>query len=155
MLYYAVSDPIVKGQKLTEEELKAMLQKEFTMRGLVNYENDICTMLDSDLRQVSVSSDVIAVSTDKNGDFKSGSEICSTKEFEKMSSFVNRKMQEIGGKIRQGDMEKKPYKKGETTGCTYCPYQGICGFDLKIPGYGFNAISLSSDEAMENIMSEG
>ena len=49
----------------------------------------------------------------------------------------------------------KPYKKGETTGCTYCPYQGICGFDLKIPGYGFNAISLSSDEAMENIMSEG
>ena len=155
MLYYAVSDPIVKGQKLTEEELKAMLQKELTMRGLVNYENDICTMLDSDLRQVSVSSDVIAVSTDKNGDFKSGSEICSTKEFEKMSSFVNRKMLEIGGKIRQGDMEKKPYKKGETTGCTYCPYQGICGFDLKIPGYEFNAISLSSSEAMENIMSEG
>ena len=155
MLYYAVSDPVVKGQKLTEEELKALVEKELTMRGLVNYEDGICTLLDNDLTKASVSSDVIAVSTDKNGQFKAGSEICSTEEFEKMSTFVNRKMQEIGSRIRQGDMEKKPFKKAETTGCTYCPYQGVCGFDLRLPGYKLNPITLSSEEAMEKIMSEG
>lgn len=155
MLYYAVSDPVVKGQKLTEEELKALVEKELTMRGLVNYEDGICTLLDNDLTKASVCSDVIAVSTDKNGQFKAGSEICSTEEFERMSTFVNRKMQEIGSRIRQGDMEKKPFKKAETTGCTYCPYQGVCGFDLRLPGYKLNPITLSSEEAMEKIMSEG
>lgn len=154
MLYYAVSDPIVKGQKMTEDDIKTLIDKELTMRGLVNYDNDICTMLDENLAKTSVSSDVVMVSTDKNGDFKSGSEICSTKEFEKMSSFVNRKMREIGEKIRQGDMEKKPYKKAETTGCTYCPYQGVCGFDLSIEGYDFNGITISNEEAMKKIMSE-
>lgn len=155
MLYYAVSDPLVKGNKISENELMELIQKELTMRGLVNYDDDICTMLDENLKNISVSSDVINVSTDKNGEFKKGSEICSTEEFEKMSSFVNRKMQEIGEKIKQGDMEKKPYKKDGLTGCTYCPYHGICGFDVRVSGYEHNALSLSEDEAMERLMSEG
>lgn len=154
MLYYAVSDPVVKGQKLSDEELKALVEKELMMRGLVNYEDNICTLLDSDLAKASASSDVIAVSTDKNGAFKSSSEICSTEEFEKMSTFVNKKMQEIGSRIQQGDMEKKPYKKADTTGCTYCAYRGICGFDTHLSGYQMNRITLSADEAMEKIMSE-
>lgn len=154
MLYYAVSDPIVKGQKLSNEELKALVEKELIMRGLVNYEDNICTLLDSDLAKASTSSDVISVSTDKNGDYKSGSEICSTEEFEKMSTFVNKKMQEIGSKIRQGDVEKNPYKKAEQTGCTYCAYQGICGFDTRLEGYAMNNITISADEAMGKIMSE-
>lgn len=155
MLYYAVSDPLVKGNKISKNELMELIQKELTMRGLVNYEDDICTMLDENLKNISVSSDVINVSTDKNGEYKKGSEICSTEEFEKMSSFVNRKMQEIGEKIKQGDMEKKPYKKDGLTGCTYCPYHGICGFDVRVSGYEHNALSLSEDEAMERLMSEG
>ena len=154
MLYYAVSDPLVKGQKMTEEELQALVQKELVMRGLVNYEDNICTLLDSDLSKASVSSEVIAVSTDKNGSYKSGSEIASTEEFEKLSSFVNRKMLEIGTKIRQGDMEKKPYKKADTTGCTYCAYKGVCGFDTRLDGYGMNNITISAEEAMEKIMAE-
>lgn len=154
MLYYAVSDPLVKGQKMTEEELQALVQKELVMRGLVNYEDNICTLLDSDLSKASVSSEVIAVSTDKNGSYKSGSEIASTEEFEKLSSFVNRKMLKIGTKIRQGDMEKKPYKKADTTGCTYCAYKGVCGFDTRLDGYGMNNITISAEEAMEKIMAE-
>ncbi len=154
MLYYAVSDPVVKGQKLTEEEVASLVEKELTMRGLVNYEDNICTLLDSNLSKISTSSDVIAVSTDKNGEFKSGSEICSTKEFEKLSTFVNEKMQEIGSKIRQGDMEKKPFKKADTTGCTYCPYQGICGFDVRLSGYEHKNIVLNEDEVMQKIMSK-
>ena len=139
---------------MTEEDLQALVQKELTMRGLVNYEDDICTLLDSDLSKASVSSDVISVSTDKNGAYKSGSEIASTEEFEKLSTFVNKKMQEIGTKIRQGEMEKKPYKKADITGCTYCPYQGTCGFDTRLDGYEINNITISAEEAMEKIMAE-
>ena len=152
MLYYAVSDPLVKGQGLNKEELEALVEKELTMRGLVNYEDGICTMLDETLKMPSVSSDVISVSTDKNGQYKANSEIGSTEEFEKLSTFVNAKMQEIGDRIRQGDVEKKPYKKADITGCTYCAYRGVCGFDEKIPGYQHEQIVLSEEEAMEQIM---
>lgn len=154
MLYYAVSDPLVRGQKMTEEDLQALVQKELVMRGLVNYEDDICTLLDGELSKTSVSSDVISVSTDKNGAFKAGSEIASTEEFEKLSTFVNKKMQEIGTKIRQGEMDKKPYKKADMTGCTYCAYQGVCGFDTRLDGYKMNNITISAEEAMEKIMAE-
>lgn len=154
MLYYAVSDPLVKGQNLSREELEVLVDKELTMRGLVNYEEDICTLLDENLKMASVSSDVIAVATDKNGEYKAGSEICSTDEFEKLSDYVNEKMQEIGRRIRQGDVAKKPFKKADVTGCTYCPYSGVCGFDERVPGYMYENVVLSEEEAMERIMSK-
>ena len=154
MLYYTVSDPLVKGQNMTSEALNEMVEKELVMRGLVNYEEDICTYLDSDLGKASTSSDVISVSTDKNGEFKAGSEICSTKEFEKMSDFVNQKMQEIGSKIRNGDIEKKPYRKDNLSGCTYCAYKGVCGFDTRLNGFMVKDITMSQEEAFAEIMSE-
>lgn len=154
MLYYTVKDPLVKGQQLSDEEIATLLEKEHMMRGLVNYDEDICTLLDENLSKLSTSSDVIAVSTDKNGGYKSGSEICSTEEFEKLSTYVNKKMQEIGNRIWQGDVEKKPYKKDAITGCTYCAYQGICGFDEKLDGYEMKKITISEEEAMKEIMAK-
>ncbi len=153
MLYYTVSDPIVKGQSMTSEALSELVEKELTMRGLVNFEENICTFLDNDLSKASTSSDVILVSTDKNGEFKVGSEICSTREFEKMTDFVNRKMQEIGSKIRNGDIEKKPYRKDSISGCTYCAYKGMCGFDTRLNGFEIKEITMSPEEVFAEIMS--
>ena len=154
MLYYTVSDPLVKRQKLTDEEVGVLVEKELTMRGLVNYDEDICSMIDENLSKASVTSDVISVATDKNGAFKSNSEICSTEEFEKLSDFVNEKMQEIGRNIRQGDMQKQPFKKADSTGCTYCSYRGICGFDTGLGGYEYKNLTLTEEEVMEKIMSK-
>ncbi len=154
MLYYEVSDPIVKGQALSEEERTALLDKELTMSGLVNCDDDICLRIDRELTNASVASDVINVATDKNGAFKKNSEICGTKEFEKLSTFVNKIMLEISRKIQNGDMEKKPYQKADRTGCTYCPYKGMCGFDEKLPGYEMARLTLSKDEAMSRILNE-
>jgi ATP-dependent helicase/nuclease subunit B len=154
MLYYVVSDPVVQGQKLTKEQLEELWDKELVMKGLVNYEDDICDKLDEDLRKASYSSKVISVSTNKEGAFKKGSEICSTETFQKLSDYVNEKMLEIGGRIREGEIEKKPYKNGEKTGCTYCPYRGVCGFDVSVPGYCYEQIVLSEEEAMSKIVSK-
>ena len=117
MLYYVVSDPVVQGQKMTKEQLEEKWDKELVMKGLVNYEDDICNKLDEDLKKASYSSNVISVGTNKDGSFKKGSEICSTETFQKLSDYVNEKMLEIGSRIREGEIEKKPYKNGEKTGC--------------------------------------
>ena len=154
MLYYTVSDPVAKGQKMTKEQVDELVEKELVMRGLVNYEDDICIKLDEELSKASYSSNVVSVSRNKNGEFKSESEICSTQTFEKLSDYVNEKMVEIGKKIRQGEIEKKPFKKEEQTGCTYCSYRGICGFDVSLPGYNYEKIELSEKEAMDKIVSK-
>ena len=77
-----------------------------------------------------------------------------TQVFEKLSEYVNKKMKEIGSRIRQGDVEKKPFKKADSTGCTYCAYRGICGFDGNVPGYEYEHIVLSEEKAMEKIMAK-
>ena len=87
MLYYTVSDPVAKGQKMTKEQVDELVEKELVMRGLVNYEDDICIKLDEELIKASYSSNVVSVSRNKNGEFKSESEICSTQTFEKLSDF--------------------------------------------------------------------
>ena len=40
------------------------------------------------------------------------------------------------------------------TGCTYCAYQGVCGFDTRLDGYKMNNITISAEETMEKIMAE-
>lgn len=154
MLYYVVSDPIVKGQEMPKEKLDELIEKELVMKGLVNYEDDICIKLDEGLKNASYSSNVISVSRNRNGEFKSDSEICSTENFEKLSDYVNEKMVEIGKRIRQGEIEKKPYKRADKTGCTYCPYRGVCGFDANLPGYHYENIVLSENDAMSKIVSK-
>ena len=39
-----------------------------------------------------------------------------------------------------------PYELGKKNACTYCPYQGVCGFDKKIPGYEYRRLKQFADE---------
>ena len=63
-------------------------------------------------------------------------------------------MLEIGTKIRRGTLEKKPVKQNDRTGCTYSAYRGVCGFDAKMPGFNYENVTLSEEEAMRRIMSK-
>ena len=35
----------------------------------------------------------------------------------------------------RGRITVDPYEYGKQTACTFCPYKGVCGFDLSIDGY--------------------
>ena len=56
------------------------------------------------------------------------------------------KMEQIGNEIMNGHIRVNPYKMGEQTGCDYCAYKGICGFDDKMPGYQYREIENYKDE---------
>ena len=48
-----------------------------------------------------------------------------------------------------------PYKRGQESGCDYCPYRQVCGFDVKIPGYEYRDIGTTGkEEAMEAMRME-
>ena len=59
------------------------------------------------------------------------------KRFEALREFVNRKLKTMGREILDGSVSVKPYKSGTRTGCDFCPYHSVCGFDQKTKGYGY------------------
>ena len=43
----------------------------------------------------------------------------------------------------------KPYRNGQETGCDYCGYRNICGFDTRLNGYEYRKIrKMSLEEAI-------
>ncbi len=133
LLYYQVKDPVVEDEEdLSEEMLSAKISKELRMSGVVNDDTEIIRYLDDFGEGKST---VIPVDFKKDGSFGQTSSVMSREEIEKITNFVNRKVQSIGKEILQGNIAVNPYERGMQESCTYCPYKGVCGYDEKIPGY--------------------
>ena len=74
---------------------------------------------------------------------KSGQE-----EFAVLSRFVKHKIQQIGKKIFAGEISANPYRLGGDSGCDYCPYHGVCGFDEGIAGQKYRQLEEIKDEGL-------
>ena len=66
---------------------------------------------------------------------ESRSSVASTRRFQDLRRFVNRRLREAGQDILMGNVDLKPYKQGNRTACDYFPYHAVCGFDTKTAGY--------------------
>ena len=53
----------------------------------------------------------------------------------------------------EGEISASPYEMGDATGCDYCPYRDICGFDLKIEGCAYRHLEKYSVEEAVAMMS--
>lgn len=157
ILYYHMDDPIIdRSADITTELLKKL-----KMNGLVNGEMEIIKRLDRNFvgengnTKGSVKSVFIPVNTNKDGEPTKTSSIASRDEFEAITKYVKKKMDELSQTIMQGEVSVNPYKLGERTACDYCEYSGICGFDTKLPGYKYRRLqSLERCEAMEQMKEE-
>lgn len=120
MYYYHIDDPVieVKGQE-SEEEIRARVLEQLKLAGVG---------CDSGDESVSPKS-----------------RQASREEVELLSRFVNQKIREIGKDIYRGNIAVSPYRMKEKTGCDYCPYHSICGFDGKVPGYSFRQLKEEKD----------
>ena len=47
-----------------------------------------------------------------------------------------------------------PYELGRKEACTYCPYQSVCGFDKKLPGYEYRRLKLFADDELWKAFAE-
>ena len=73
-----------------------------------------------------------------------------------MEQYVDMILEKTGRALFQGEIDCKPYKMGQKNGCEYCDYQGICGFDTKIPGYEYRWCrdGLKRDEVLDKMEME-
>ena len=154
IFYYHIGDPIADKQEgMDEKDIEKQILKQLRMNGLVNSELDIIHHLD---REIEKESDVIPVAIKDGYVQESRSSVASTRRFQDLRRFVNRKLREAGQDILRGNVDLKPYKQGSRTACDYCPYHAVCGFDTKTAGYGYRKLrGLKPEEIWAELEAEG
>ena len=53
-----------------------------------------------------------------------------------------------------GEVQANPYELNGSTGCDYCAYRDICGFDPRLDGYAYRSLEKYSKEEVIRRMEE-
>ena len=139
VLYYNIGDPIVdRTPGMGEGDIQEAILKKLQMNGLVTRSS-----LEEAEREAS--------------DRKKGSKVSvvSDLQFSSLQKYIHNTVRELGQEIMEGHIAVNPYVKGQTSACTWCSYQSICGFDRKRRGYGYrNLDSMPKEEIWKRIMED-
>lgn len=142
VFYYRIQDPIVDKTKDKEEAEQAVL-KQLKPDGIIPLKAEILKHLDRDTTGESMA---VPVKYNKNGSVSGYSKVVAGEDFQAMMVHARKKMKDARTKILNGDVGALPYKRGQESGCDYCPYRQVCGFDVKIPGYEYRDIGTTGKE---------
>ncbi len=133
LFYYHIDDPVIEvSGELSEAEIQEAVLKALKPDGLVNSEEAVYRAMDDAFEK---KSDVIPVELKKSGDLSATSSVASAEEFEILSEYVNHSVVEAGKEIYRGNIKIAPFVDSKGSGCQYCPYKSVCGFDVKIQGF--------------------
>lgn len=121
MYYYHLDDPVIEGKSgQPDEEIQAKILEELKLVGVAGEEEDA------------------SVSKKAKRAVK--------EEFQILSRYASHKIRDIGRQIFRGEIGAEPYRLGDSSGCDYCPYHGICGFDAASPGWEYRKLEEIKDE---------
>lgn len=149
VFYYRISDPVVDKQ---EADIEAAVLKELRPDGIMNLQDDVLAHLD---RKESGESLAVPVKYNKNGSLSKASKAVSEDEFRVMMGHALKKIEDAHKRILGGETKAAPYRRGTETGCDYCRYRHVCGFDLKVPGFNYRDIGkMSKEEALAAMRGE-
>ena len=138
VFYYRLNDPLVEKKVVgEEEEIWQKVLKELKVDGVMNLKDETLEHLDHCQAGESA---VIPVKYNKNGSLSKNSKVASEQEFEVMMRHALGKVLKVHQKILSGEVAAFPYRRKQESGCDYCAYRHICGFDQKIPGYKYRDI---------------
>ena len=153
LFYYHIDDPVIEVTgEMTELEIKDAVLKELKPDGVVNSEEAIYRAMDDVFES---KSDVIPVELKKSGELSSRSSIVTTEEFDILKEYVNKSIIEKGNEIYSGNVKVSPFVEGQSSGCEYCPYKSVCGFDVKINGFEERmGKKLKKEQIFEQMMTE-
>ena len=156
MFFYHVDDPIVEKS----DNPQAEVLKKLRVKGLVNADMEAVRRLDHAFLDeagglaASVKSVRIPVETDKEGWYKKSSKVASEEMFSAISEYVYAKLKAESEEILAGAAEIAPYKCKKKTGCDYCDYASVCGFDKKSGSTYRMLAPMSDDEVLEKLRKE-
>ncbi len=157
--YYHIHDPYIDADiSAPDDKIEGEIFKALKVKGRINGEGDIPQLFDRDIdvaaqKNTNYSSPVIPYAITKSGEASKTSKVLTKDNIEDLISYVAFTEKEIGEKISSGVFDVNPYKDDSgNSGCKYCSYHSICGFDEKIDGYSYKKIEkLDDDEVIKRI----
>ncbi len=160
MFYYHIDNPYSAAG--TEEEVEQNILKKLKMDGVVRQEDEAMEAMDEMLlpnengEYNTKTSLYVPVRRTKKGGINSvGSSTVMPEDFETMGRYVQRSLQKTGNSILEGKIEAEPYRLAKETGCDYCPYHSICGFDPHMKGFSYRKLkAMKPDEVLEHMKEE-
>ena len=145
VFYYRIQDPLVDKTEDKEKAERAVL-KQLKPDGIIPLGTEILKHLDHNTSGESLA---VPVKYNKNGSVSGYSKVVAGEDFSAMMTHAKKQMEDARTKILNGEAGALPYKRGQESGCDYCPYRHVCGFDVKIPGYEYRDIgTMGKEEAM-------
>ena len=145
VFYYRIQDPLVDKTEDKEKAERAVL-KQLKPDGIIPLGTEILKHLDHNTSGESLA---VPVKYNKNGSVSGYSKVVAGEDFSAMMTHAKKQMEDTRTKILNGEAGALPYKRGQESGCDYCPYRHVCGFDVKIPGYEYRDIgTMGKEEAM-------
>ncbi len=147
MFYYQVQDPILE-RKGADGGSEAEFLEALRPKGVFNGET--VSLFQKEFQEDGKSRWIPAVM--KDGVPVAGkSAAISGKQFEHLRNFVYRQMEQFGSAIAAGEISARPYRRKDRTGCDYCEFRSVCGFDRKLSGYEYRRFA---EKAPEDIWRE-
>ena len=144
--YYRIQDPVVPEEDSDEAVEKSIL-KELKLDGLINGDEAVVSHLEHDLSGASI---LFPMGRNKDGSLSKSSRALPQETFETVLRYTRDKERSLKEAMYAGEIEAAPYEMGGETGCDYCAYRDICGFDLRIAGCAYRRLEkLSVEEAVE------
>ena len=143
-----MQNPIIDKEKddanITERLLKAL-----KLDGLVNGDSAVINHLERDLNGIS---NLIPVEKTKSGDVSKRSKTLEADEFLLLLEYTRQKEAFIKEEMLSGTVDAKPYAMRTSTGCDYCDYKTVCGFDTQLEGYAYHQLEkYGKEEVVEQM----
>ena len=138
MFYYHIDDPAVDYKSgITADVIETEKTQKLRLSGAVMSEEGAAGHMD---RAVTGGNPEDKKSLAASGVIGGGSELLSRDEFAGLMQYADKRIADDTVAILGGDISIKPYKDGNHTGCDYCSYRSLCGFDVNVDGFGYRHI---------------
>ena len=148
ILYLGLIDNVIRASKnLSVEEIEAKIKQQFRMKGLVLADINVIKMMDKNIEN-GKQSDIIPVYLSKDGEITKKSNAVNKEDFERLTKKVKEIIKELSKEILEGNIDIKPYKYNQKTGCDYCSYKSICMFNTLFEGNDYYRIPKKEKELL-------
>ena len=117
--------------------------KELRLDGMINAKEEVIEHLEHQLTGNSV---LNPIGKNKDGSLSRYSKVLPPQAFAAMLSYTRKKESQVKEKICMGEVQANPYELKGSTGCDYCAYRDICGFDPRLDGYEYRSLEAYSKE---------
>lgn len=136
--YMPIRDPFIETEGPCERELVVKeIQKELKMTGILVDDLDVIRLMDNTTS--SGQSDLVSVTFTKSG-VGAASSTASYDQVRALLNYVMRRVSDISSEIVSGRIDISPFLKNEMRGCTYCPFESFCVFDVLLEGNEYRVL---------------